>query len=162
MLRGIGNIGSPWVGAGVCLQVVAERAASKHFGGFRNLGKSGPCADHTGRRTVDDTAVPEFGEDQGAPGFGRQSSREMNAGRWTGLQRRVRVPSPDEKQGARADGGDDTRAEGGRDLQVARWGLGPRPLIRPASMCSVRLCAAGPAPATSPLLSTRSTDGAFA
>ena len=42
----------------------------------------------------------------------------MNAGRWTGLQRRVRVPSPDEKQGARADGGDDTRAEGGRDLQV--------------------------------------------
>ena len=62
MLRGIGNIGSPWVGAGVCLQVVAERAASKHFGDFRNLGKSGPCADHTRRRTVDDTAVPEFGD----------------------------------------------------------------------------------------------------
>jgi hypothetical protein len=76
--------------------------------------------------------MPACGEDQGAPGFGRQSSREMNAGRWTGLQRRVRVPSPDEKQGARADGGDDTRAEGGRDLQVARRGLSPRPLIRPA------------------------------
>jgi hypothetical protein len=38
MLRGIGNIGSPWVGAGVCLQVVADRAASKHFGDFLNLG----------------------------------------------------------------------------------------------------------------------------
>ena len=62
MLRGIGNIGSPWVGPGVCLQVVADRAASKHLGDFCNLGKSGPCADHTGRRTVDDTAVPEFGE----------------------------------------------------------------------------------------------------
>ena len=64
MLRGIGNIGSPWVGAGECLQVVAERAASKHFGDFRNLGKSGPRADHTRRRTVDDPAVPEFGESQ--------------------------------------------------------------------------------------------------
>jgi hypothetical protein len=64
MLRGIGNIGSPWVGAGVCLQVVADRAASKHFGDFRNLGKSGPRADHTRRHTVDDTAVPEFGEEQ--------------------------------------------------------------------------------------------------
>jgi hypothetical protein len=62
MLRGICNIGSPWVGAGVCLQVVADRAASKHFGDFRNLGKSGPCADHTRRRTVDDAAVPEFGD----------------------------------------------------------------------------------------------------
>ena len=63
MLRGIGNIGSPWVGAGVCLQVVADRAASKHFCDFRGLGKSGPCADHIRRRTVDDTAVPEFGEE---------------------------------------------------------------------------------------------------
>jgi hypothetical protein len=32
-----------------------------------------------------------------------------------------------------------------------------RPAARPASMCSVRLCSAGPARATSPLLSARST-----
>lgn len=64
ILRAIGNIGSPLVGAGVCLQVVADRAASKHSGDFRNLGKAGPRADHTRRRTVDDTAVPEFGEER--------------------------------------------------------------------------------------------------
>ena len=73
MLRGIGNIGSPWIRAGVCLQVVANRAASKHFGDFRGLGKSGPRADHTKRRTVDDTAMPEFGEKQGRTDFGRET-----------------------------------------------------------------------------------------
>jgi hypothetical protein len=63
MLRGIGNIGSPWVGGVVCAcKSSHDRAASKHFGEFRNLGKSGPRADPTRRRTVDDTAVPEFGD----------------------------------------------------------------------------------------------------
>ena len=62
MLRVIGNIGSPRVGAGACLQVVADRAASKHFGDCRNLGKAGPCADPPDGRTFDDTAMREFGE----------------------------------------------------------------------------------------------------
>jgi hypothetical protein len=81
MLRGMRNINSPWIGAGVCLQVVADRAASKHLGDFRNLGKSGPRADHTRRRTVDDTRSPSLanrrelvagGERLATPGRGTQ------------------------------------------------------------------------------------------
>ena len=44
------------------MQDAADPAASKHLGDSRNLGKAGPRADQTRRRTVDDTAMPEFGE----------------------------------------------------------------------------------------------------
>ncbi len=51
------------------------------------------------------------GDEQGATDFDRKTSREMNAGRPTGLWRRVRVPAPDAKQGVRADHHDAVRAD---------------------------------------------------
>jgi hypothetical protein len=45
-LRGIGNVDRSTVGRnGVCLQVATDRAASKHLGHSRNLGKAGQRAD---------------------------------------------------------------------------------------------------------------------
>jgi len=46
----------------MCLQVAADRAASKHLGDSRNLGKAGPWPIPPDGRAVDDTAMPEFGE----------------------------------------------------------------------------------------------------
>lgn len=46
------------------------------------------------------------------PGPSRVAGPEMNAGPWTGLRRRVRVPVPQEEQGIRANGNDDIRADG--------------------------------------------------
>lgn len=36
--------------------------------------------------------MPALGENQGAAGFGHETSREMSAGPWTGLRRRVAYP----------------------------------------------------------------------
>jgi hypothetical protein len=46
------------------LQAAADRAASKHLGDSRNLGKARPRARPARRHTVDDTAMPEFGDEQ--------------------------------------------------------------------------------------------------
>ena len=44
------------------MQVAADRAASKHLGHSRNLGKAGLLAVSARRRAVDNAAMLEFGD----------------------------------------------------------------------------------------------------
>ena len=81
-------------------------------------------------------AFPESGVSKDEGGFGenrvscdsaRETSREVKAGRPTGLRRRLGVSAPDEKQGVRAHRDDDVRADGGArraagDEHVSREG----------------------------------------
>jgi hypothetical protein len=59
------------------------------------------------------------GDEQGPGGFGRDTSRTLEAGLWKVLPRRLRVPPPDQKQVDEPDGTDDVRSDG-----VARPGGG--------------------------------------
>lgn len=70
-----------------------------HIGGFDDDG-------------ADDGTRPAGGENHGAAEFGPETSREMNAGPWTCLRRRVRVPALETKQGVRADRDDHVPADG--------------------------------------------------
>jgi hypothetical protein len=55
----------------VCLQVATDRAVSKHLGHSRNLGKAGLPPIPSDGRTVDDTAMLEFGDLWGCGRTGR-------------------------------------------------------------------------------------------
>ena len=54
----------------------------------------------------------EFGELRVRGDFGRDTSRALKAGRQAGLRRRVRVPAPEQKEGAAVNCDDDLQAEG--------------------------------------------------
>jgi hypothetical protein len=59
-----------------------------------------------------DIASLAGGDERGAQGFGRETSRHLRAGRPTGPERRLHVPAPEQEQGPRADSDDGVQAAG--------------------------------------------------